>query len=219
MMDFSLTLNFNSTDFSNIKAENLMIAKAVASAGSPSGPSVVWLSFAPWANNVITWTENYGLYAMQGKAQNGATIRCDAQNTDNGGTASDGPSYYTFADREFSGPLSDGGQKVAPGSYGIFNNNINNMSTVFGLCQAASVSGTPVPLSAINALDVPKAQLVTFTPITTIYIWLEKSGKQGTILNDVKTGTTTIQMVGDTPVTLTYNGDTGLFETAPVLTF
>ncbi|MEH1906053.1 MAG: hypothetical protein V7L04_32920 [Nostoc sp.] len=208
MSDYTLVLEIDSASLNIIKAAqlNITIAKPV----STSTPNVTWLVFDPFQQNTVEWTEQYGIYASPSSVlTNGAVISRLSEVFPAHDAA-----YYTFtSSATFSGPNTGAG---AP-STGTFqvNNDMPNTSysaLTFGLEQAASINGTGIQASPLNAAVVPAAFSATFTPLTTVYVWLQANLQSGTVITQVISKAAIVTFGGSvTKQVLKYNPATGTF--------
>lgn len=205
---FSLTLKIDELSLKIIRAVQLKVT--LARPIGEQGPNVIWLVFDPVANNTIIWPDQFGIYASPNKTiENGAVISkiseiCPAQ---------DG-AYYSFdSSAAFKGPFIDGGAPM-PGQFKI-NNNMPQSSypkLTFGLEQIASINNTDINPTPINAIILPAAFSVIFSPLTTIWVWLQWQYTSGTIITSVNGDATSVTFgKGITDQTLTYNPLTGRF--------
>ncbi len=207
MTTFNLNLDIDAQSLPLIRSAQLRIMLAKPVGGS--GPlNVIWQSFDPFGSNTVTWDEEFGLYASDTKAENGATIRkMSAQEP-----AVD-ENYYSFtAGATFEGPFRD--PRVGPGQYAAQNSmpNVSYDSLTFGLTQAANVNGKPVPGNPLNAVTVLPNNFVTFTPITTVFVWLESNQSSATVITNIQTShTITTFSGGITTRDLVYDPDLGVF--------
>lgn len=207
-IDYTLDLIIDPESLKIIKGAqlNLTLAKPVGG----GNPDVAWLVFDPFPGNKVEWTENFGIYASPNQViQNGAVISRLSEKF----PAQDA-AYYSFdSTATFGGPFTGTG---APG-VGQFkvNNNMPNTSykaLTFGLEQKASINGQGISASPINAALVPAAYPVTFTPLTTVYVWLQAEFTSGTVITSINGKATAVTFGG--PITsqaLSYDATTGKF--------
>lgn len=206
MATFNLNLDIDSQSLQLIRAAQLRIMLAKPVGGG--SPNVIWQSFDPFASNSVTWDEEFGLYASDTQLQNGATIRkMTAQEP-----AAEA-SYYTFTSgATFEGPYVD--PRVGAGQYAAQNSMPNSSYPVltFGLTQAANVNGTAVAGNPLNAVLVLPNNFVTFTPITTVYVWLESNQASSTVITNIQSNhTVTTYSGGITTRDLVYDPNLGIF--------
>ena len=164
----------------------IVLAKPVGN----SSPNVAWISFDPFEGNVVTWTEEYGLYASNSQLTSGATI---TKISSAPFPAQDGK-YYSFrSDATFYGP-NTGGDVPAVGSFRVFNEMpiSEYPSLLFGLMQSARVNGKAAEFRPLNANVVPSGTKATFTPLTTVYAWLQSNLVSGSVLVDVTSKVTIV---------------------------
>jgi hypothetical protein len=206
MATFTLNLEIDPQSLNLIRAaqERIMLAKPVGG----GSPNVIWQSFDPFATNTVTWEEQFGLYASDTLIANGASIRkMSAQEP------ADEAMYYTFTSgASFEGPYLD--PRVGPGQYAAQNSmpNSSYKELTFGLTQAANINGTPVPGNPLNAVSVLPNRFVTFTPITTVYVWLESNQASSTVITQILSNQTITKYSGGiTSRDLVYDPNLGQF--------
>lgn len=221
MVDFSLTLSINSDDLKIIKAATLRItlAKLVnfeinvgeSMAISSFTASLIWLVFEPFPYNNITWNEEYSIYCSSQFELTKGTVISKISQTDY--PAIDA-SYYSFTSNGlFDGPFTDSNSPPS-GAYKVNNNMPNTQypALTFGLQQKASINGSGINPSPLNAAVVPAALNATFTPLTTVYVWLQASYTSGTVITQVNGNATIVTFGGSvTEKSLVYNPATGTF--------
>jgi hypothetical protein len=164
---YNLNLMIDQTDLKTIiqAGENIMVGKTVSQ--NSSAPSVAWLSFEPYQDNQITWEEAYAIYASysEGNIVSSTMTPYPSQT---------GSCYLLTKDGAFEGPTNCL-VPVQPQQYGAVNQYQSLRSLTFGMMQAATVNGVtgnPIPVSAEI---IPANQQAVFSPMTTIWVWLQSS--------------------------------------------
>jgi len=184
MTTYTLALQFDQPSIDTIYANGqyLNISKYGGIAGDPS--SVVWLSWHPLTGNIVTWQENYYLYATVTQTQAGATIT----------TSTNIPAIvgrkYVLDDTGFH----DAGSGAPSGTIYV----TNNSSTTFycGLAQPAVVSGqSDSGLCAMNRVIVPGHQAASFAPIVRLWAYIGMTANNGAVAS----------AVSSTPFEIDYN--------------
>jgi hypothetical protein len=211
-MKYRLDLKIDDADvalFRNI-GQNIQIAKLV---GDASQPSVVWLSIDPWSAVSVEWEETYGLYASNTQIQAGALIH--QLNSISADKTEDQISYALGKDTLWTKDPS--AASVSPGTYRIENNMIDDPRypyLTFGLTQSATLNeSTKVADQILNATPVPPSNSATFTPLTTVYLWMQGQQQCGSVIVGVTSKTTVITMAGGDSLQLHYDHSLGRFET------
>lgn len=209
MASYELDLQIDSSSLKTLKAAglNITIAKPVGG----KDPNVAWLVFDPFEGNIVTWDENYSIYASPSPIiQNGATI---SRLSETSFPAQDA-AYYSFtSSATFSGPFTGTGAPMS-GSYAVNNDMPSSQypSLTFGLQQKASINGTGISESPLNAAVVPAALSVVFTPLTTVYVWLQASFQSGTVITQINGKASVVPFGnGNTKQSLSYDPATGRF--------
>lgn len=195
----------NAADLAGITAvkENIVLIKQVDNQEAFS-----WLSFPPLENNRVTWDENYSVYATW---QQDSTVTNISVSTE---TAANPQQNYNLTSDGFSEPTP---ASICSNCYEATNLNTAVPNIFFGLMQAATVNGTEVKNSAINAQLIPRNQRAIFKPLTSLTIFLA-SGVPAGILVDPETITgvmsqpaTIVFAEGSTEATVTYDSAKGCF--------
>ena len=206
MADFTLNMTIDSDSLPLIRAaqERIVLAKPVGG----GSPNVVWQSFDPFGNNGVNWTEQFGLYASNTLVINGATIRkMSDQNP------AEVERYYSFTSGAvFEGPFTDA--RVGPGQYAAANAMPNSLypALTFGLTQVATVNNMVSGANPLNAVSVLPNRFVTFTPITTVYVWLEANIASSTVVTNIVANQAIARYSGSTTdINLVYDPETGMF--------
>lgn len=211
MSDYTLDLTIDDDSLAILRGSQLKIT--LAKPVSESAPNVTWVVFDPWAANKVEWTEEFGIYAAPETAyQNGATITRLSDKF----TVEDA-AYYTFdSSTTFKGP-NTGTEAPGIGQYKVYNEMPNTLypKLTFGLEQKASVNGGKIDPAPINAALVPAALNATFTPLTTVYVWLQAQYTSGTVITSINGDSTAVTFGGSvTTQALVYDPKTGRFIAA-----
>lgn len=181
MPEFTLKLSIDPESLKIIKAaqQRIILAKPVDGAS----PNVAWVAFDPFQSNTVTWNEEFNIYASTTEIQNGAEI---LKMSDTTYPAQDA-AYYSFdPSATFSGPFTGTGAPPR-GSYRVINNMPSSeyRSLTMGLQQKARVNGRDTVATPVNAATVPATNKATFTPLTTVFAWLQASLVSATMITDV----------------------------------
>ncbi len=205
MPAYNLRLLIDAADLPTIQSVGLSVV--LARAFSDASSNVAWASFAPFEQNTVSWDNVYGLYA----AASVSSSRIQPQST----TALGIPSgmYYNFGG-SFAGPFA-GDFAPAVGSYRVVNKipSAQSPTFVFGLAQSVTSNGILATSNPATMATVPANFFATFTPLDTVYVWLQTNAAPGNVVQvppplaqgfapGVSGGSTTVQF--NTPSTLTY---------------
>ena len=203
-MQYQLSIDIDSKGLSAIYAagQTVTLVKSVTSNPVASGNlPVAWLAFSPLQTNIVTWIENYSIYASTTQLQSGATIMMTSVTP-----SSVQPGWtYTLQNGSFTG-ASGGGASTF--------NALNQMNTYpfnFGLAQQAYVNNvqTTAPL---NAVPVLYTQTASFTPIETISVFLSSYTNNGVVISQVAGNALTVQLTSQSPsATIGFNDATNQF--------
>jgi hypothetical protein len=189
MRTYSIQFLIDPDDLRTLHATHRTIVLARAVKGALF-PNVVWQSFAPRTEDVVTWSEAYSIYAANTRLVEGAQIVPARSLLD---SACDG-SAYTFApDGSFHGPYYGGGM-LGPNQFCVMNDVPAAWypSLIFGLGQTAIINGLSSSMSPLNAQAVPAHHRALFTTANTVYVWLQSGLMSGTVCTHRPTTLTAI---------------------------
>jgi len=223
MTSYNLTVQFDEQDLNVILQANELVTivygvSAIVTSATPALLSatqntphpIVWLAFAPFQNNHISWADSYDLYATQTVDQNGVTVRTIAT------AAAISTTVVPFeGDGAFGKPVS--GANLPPGHYGILNQYSPAKTMTFGLCTATKpvVNGKPVddPISALSASIVPLHQNVQLDPCNSLQVFLQTGTSDGmTLPNSIATVAPIVFNPDRPDIVIRYNSVSGSFE-------
>lgn len=174
MTTYSLTLQIDATDLPALLAagEQVVLARQFADAGN----TVAWAALPPVQHRLVTWDDDYSLFASDTPNSVGnvisiasstpATLRCD----------------YRLDAVGFQGPTPDAA--LGPDSVQITNAMPATAApaVLLGLAQAYGVdggaSGPPLPL---NAQSVPALQVAQFTRQQNLWVYVASGRVTGMI--------------------------------------
>jgi hypothetical protein len=209
MLTYSIELMIDPEDLHAIKAaqQQIILAKTVS---NTCMPNVAWQSFDPGTDNVVTWSEEYGIYASNTNLVHGARI---LKTSSMPYPAQDG-AYYSFeTDATFYGPFqnSDAPER---GQFSVCNEvpSSHYSALVFGLVQNAIVNDTAFNFRPINAQVVSAKQRATFTPLPSVYIWLQSRLSSGMVITQMPRTATLVSFKNQINAqTLKYDSASGSF--------
>lgn len=211
MTTYSLTLHFDGSVLTNIKAagQRVAIAKPVGS----GGPNVIWLDIDVFPSTTIEWEENYWIYASTDEIVDGATI--NKMTETDPGPALDG-GYYDLQPSSVFGPYRKNNQilNVPNGTYAMINQMPYDQynSLTVGLSQTALINKKPEERKPISAQSVLATQHAKMTPFTNLYIWLQSEYTSQTIITEIAGNPTVARFGGSvTDMDLTYDPIHGVF--------
>ncbi|HYG64983.1 MAG TPA: hypothetical protein VEL74_20540 [Thermoanaerobaculia bacterium] len=209
MPTFTLNTTFDQSALSMLYAtgSNVVVAKPSSSGGTPN---VAWVVYRPMPDNVMTWEEQYGIYASTSSIQNGAKLK---QMSATPFPAGAGKVYTLQSDSNFSSPQSGG----TANSYTAINQYDNLAPNgpgwlTFGLFQNATVNQSALSGNAVSAAGVPFQSTAVMTPYTTVYIWTQSQVVSNTVVTLVTSTMTSVKFGGSvTEISLQYDQTTGGF--------
>ncbi|HXO19248.1 MAG TPA: hypothetical protein VOA87_04900 [Thermoanaerobaculia bacterium] len=211
MADFTLKLLIGQQDLVTIASagESIVIARGF----SDSESNLVWVSFSPGETNFVSWDDLYGLYAAVAPSSG----RILPQSTKSGVASG---MYYTFGPQAplFTGPSGGAGAPPA-GSYRVFNKLQGSPSMVFGSTLSVTANGIISTCNPATLQVVPLNQFATFTPIDTVYVWLQSGVISGDVvvlppaeMSLMATSlSTTIRFAGPSTLSYAYSATLGAF--------
>lgn len=207
-----LELRIQAADLANIRAAQLRIV--LARAASATAPAVVWRSLDPFEINTITWSEDtYGLYATTAPLWPGTWLSMVSRLLD-----AQGGYYYAFTSgASFQGPYWASG--IGAEKYGVLNAMPHASYPVltFGLCQPATVNGSPTAASPASAQAVLAERLATFPRLPRVYVWLDDSLTSATAISGAGANAALVDLTNTPTPTLIFDPDLGRFVPEPPL--
>lgn len=207
MPPFTLNSTFSQTDLTTLSATgtNVVVAKP---SSHTAAPNVAWVVFRPLPSNIMSWEEQYGIYASTQGIQNGATLTQMAITTF---PASSGQ-VYAMGPAGFFGPPQGGGVSDSYSAINQYNNLPSPGFLTFGLYQNANVNGSSMSANAVSAALVPYQSTSVMTPFTSIYIWTASQVTSNTVVTKVTSVQTEVTFGGSTTeIDLVYDASTGGF--------
>lgn len=201
MTTYTLSIQFDQASIDTIYANGqyLNISKYGGIAGDPQ--SVVWLSWHPMTGNIVTWQENYYLYATRSETQAGATIT----------TSTNIPAIvgrkYVLDNTGFH----DAGEGAPKGTIYLTNN--SDFKYFCGLAQPASVSGeSSSGLNALNQVVVPAKQSASFAPIVRLWAYIGMTANNGAVASSVSSTPFEINYTYETNQSIVWVAATQSFQ-------
>jgi hypothetical protein len=210
-MDYKLHLTIKPEDLAVLTAcgMNIILAKPLAN----DNPNVAWVAFEPFQEGTVSWIESYGLYASTTQYQSGAVIEKTSRQDP---SAQDGILYLFGKDQIPN--FTTGSGSCDQGSFRIKDLMAYDKypSLIFGLTQNVQCGDKKVPAACINASRVPSQADVTFTPYTTVRVWLQAHCVTGSIITEITTKSVDVRFGGDvTENSLVYDPHIGAFVATP----
>lgn len=208
-IDYTLVTYFEDADLERLNETGSRVIISKPSKGS--SPNVAWNVYSPWQSNVMTWVEQYGIYASTVSIEHGVVLnqmsRCRFP-------AQDGVPYELLDSHSFeSPPYTDPEDTFVAGSF--YAKNLCESpehKLTFGLFQDAIINGQPAPGNAISAVPVLYGSKAKMTPETTVYVWVESDIESNSVFTEVKSPKTSVQLGGTVnEARLSYNAKTGGF--------
>lgn len=209
MPNYTLDLVIDAADLQILKTAQLKIT--LAKPVSTSAPNVTWLVFDPFEGNKIEWTEQYSMYASPNQIIEGGAVISRLSETPF--PAQDAAYYSLPSSTIFAGPFTDASAPPR-GSYKVENDMPNTQypALTFGLQQKASINSKNINPSPLNAALVPANFPATFTPLSTVYVWLQANFASGTVITEINGDAAIVTFGGTvTQKTLKFNPKTGTF--------
>lgn len=178
MSTYTLNIAFAKEDAQKINqiGEKVVLVKQNTPANAQN--QVAWVTFDPFENNVVTWTESYYVYASTSEVQHGSKIS-KVSYEDAGDSC-----VYDFTNNVFN---LDPTKKLPAGTIGAINQTNNDLT--FGLAQNVSVNNSFYSASPINATTVLVGQNANFTPLEQVSVCLLNNTMDGLVLTTVYSNT------------------------------
>jgi hypothetical protein len=200
MANYQLNIQIATQDVQTINAAGQKVA-IVKSVGNSSGTPVIWVGFAPFENNQVSWQNQYGVYASSTQVQNGATIfKTSAVNPASANV------YYPFVNGTFNPPTTPGGGN---NTYGITNS--YSQPFTFGMAQSVTANGNAFEASPLNAVPVLSNQNALFTPIERVKVFLFANFDNGVIISNITSNALEVDLTQIANRTIKYDQASGTF--------
>jgi len=203
MPNYRLNVKFNENDLRTIYKANEKVVIAKHTAGNADS-QVAWISFKPFMENTIDWSDEFAVYASTTDIENGASI--------NKLSDKDAEARLLYQFKE--GIFQDATPQAALGdnTYSLSNQMNDYAGLTFGLAQNVNVNGEAFVNHPINALYLPYGQSANMTPIERIDIYLNSDVEIGTIISHISSIVLPVEYrETETVHTIQYEGSTGVF--------
>ena len=202
MASYRLTIIFTAADTQSVNAAGMKVAVVKGPHPSAMDTAPLWLQFAPFETNVLTWTDSYGLYASPDPVQ--------AETPITGSSTlypADSGTVYPFANDVFGTPEGS----IDPSFYASHNQ--SGRTLTFGLLQPAVVNGATIPPTPVNAVTSFDQTVASFVPTATVSVFLHKEVDLGTVVSITESSALTVDMATSPTQTIYYDGTS--FTTQP----
>ena len=166
---------------------------------------VAWQVFRPLGINLVSWRNEYGIYASSTRLLEGARLH---QTSYSKNTAVKGREY-TLLD---SGVISPPGQAADTDKYYLLNSYSSKSMMTIGLCQKATINGEHTAWNAISAVPVMKNHSIAMEPTLRVSVWLESMIDSNTVFSTVRSAVVNVNFDHEEyKIRLTYDSVNGVF--------
>jgi hypothetical protein len=201
---YQLTLTFAAADLENFA--NTSSSLYVAKPPSTGNPTVAWVVFEPLEANVLTWVEQYGIYASETNLTNGMTI---VQESTVPCPAILGDVYELLPGGYFSAP-SPG---TDPNGYQVQNNyNQPDSYMTIGLTQDASVNSLATGANPVSAANTPHGSMADMMPYASVVLWIGSTVPSSTVFTSVTSPQTAVSLLDNAPQTWGFEAASETFS-------
>ena len=169
MTEFQLTIELTAADTKKVNEEGLQVA-LVKGLGADESSNLIWISFALFEANLVSWHDVYGLFGSPDPVQPETVITASSIQL----PARPGI-VYPFENGVFGTP--PGG---SPSSQ-YFVQNREPRTLTFGLAQSVAGGGKNLVGSPVNAFPLPSQEEIAITPSETVFVFLRKEIEAGTV--------------------------------------
>ncbi len=206
MTTYQLTINIDKAGLDSIygAGQTVTLVKSLTSfPGSTGNLPIAWISFQPLEQNIITWTEDYSVYATTTQLKGGASIVMSSTQEAQEGI------MYTFEQGSFS-TGSD-----APSDVYSVTNQQKSGTFNFGLAQTAVINGVTAS-APVSAWPVLYTENTTFTPLETVSVFLSSYNNNGVVITQVASTALPVSLSSQSPTAeLQFNDATNSFSLSP----
>jgi len=195
MSNFELSIQFTQSDTRTINNDGVVVSIVKGIHESAADPKPLWVAFAPFEKNTVTWEGVYGVYASPDPVQHETVISASStQYPANPGV------IYPFLSNVFDSPEGS----VQPGNYAVENHAGERLT--FGLLQGVTANGSKFDANPVNAVAIENQDMAVFEPTETISVFLHKKTDLGTIIVVIEGPVLTADMATNRTQTIHYNG-------------
>lgn len=203
MSNYTLNIAFTNQQIETLFATgtNVVLSKP------PKGdqPNVAWQVFKPAPSNVVSWVEEYGIYASSTLITQGAYI---PQYSNTSIPAYTGKLYTLEPSGVISGPASGGFLEA----FTLKNQYDSKDYMAAGIYQNATVNNSTIKGNATSSNYVLLTNSLKMKPTTTTYIWLQSQVKSNTIVTNVTSPMTELIFpAGVNELSIAYDSSSGTF--------
>ncbi len=203
MAKYRLNVSFNENDLRTIYNANERVVIVKHTAGNADS-QVAWVTFRPFMENTIDWSEDFAIYASSTNIENGATIN---KLSDKDAATK---IQYQFLDGIFQNATPQA--SLGDNTYSLSNQMSDYAGLTFGLAQSVNVNGEAFVNHPINALYLPYGQNVNMTPIEKIDIYLKSDVEEGTVISHISSVVMPVEYTEAESVhSILYSGAAGKF--------
>jgi hypothetical protein len=198
MANYTLNILFEPKDIEAVYKSNLKVVLV------QNDNKIAWLSFIPFQENYVTWSDDYYVYASHNKLAAGSKIHISA---DSNATLNN---LYAFSEGAFE---CDSSNPPTDGSFAIVNKMHDYNSLTFGLAQNVECNGD-ISKNPISALSLPIDYTAVFKipPSNTITVFLSTTINSSEIFDSTSSKFSVVTFGNNnTELTIKYDSSIGGF--------
>lgn len=196
------------TAFTNEQLQIMYATGTNVVVGKPSdgrSTNVAWQVFKPMQANLLSWKEEYGIYASTADIRNGAVLS-QLSNTPIGSEI--GKQYILQDYGMIVGPMGGG----YPNAFVLLNQFGSKPYMTAGLYQNATVNGSDRIGNAVSATTVLMQSAAVMSPSTTLHLWLQSQVVSNSVVTTITSPITELKFGGNvTEISVAYDSATGKF--------
>lgn len=196
------------TAFTNEQLQIMYATGTNVVVGKPSdgrSTNVAWQVFKPMQANLLSWKEEYGIYASTADIRNGVVLS-QLSNTPIGSEI--GKQYILQDYGMIVGPMGGG----YPNAFVLLNQFGSKPYMTAGLYQNATVNGSDRIGNAVSATTVLMQSAAVMSPSTTLHIWLQSQVVSNSVVTTITSPITELKFGGNVnEISVAYDSATGKF--------
>ncbi|MBC3917151.1 hypothetical protein H8L32_06665 [Undibacterium sp. CY18W] len=194
MTDFALTLQLTKADTASLNQQGYRVA-IVKGAVTKADEALIWVSFAPFEQNFVTWNSSTGLFGSPDPLNINAPITAYSSEF----PASLGMNYpfqyNTFGTPEPTAP---------PGVYGI--KNVDGCRIVFGVLQSVTANGSSYHAQPTCVIAAETNTTIQFDVTETLSIFLYEGSSSGSTVIANVSAVLKVDMTSNPQQTIHFDG-------------
>lgn len=196
MTDFTLKIQFSKADTISLNQQGYLVAIVKGQQTAATVNQVpVWVTFAPFENNLATWDSIYGLFGSPDPAGSNAPIT-----TYSSEFPVESGAIYPFQYNSFGKPEAAG----EPNTYNV--QNADGRKLTFGLLQSITANGVAHNAQPTSATAIETNMNIQLLPSDTVSIFMFNVVQNGVVIITNETALLDVDMKNNPQQTIHFDG-------------